>query len=116
MVIPIKYFLNKIHVLETILTDYKRSVHVVFDYYIQLFYSEYTENMAWQTVQNFLLKHNDNYRKEINDIAVFAISNHNFNQETIDKIIALNDVNVVKLRDKIMDSFREQQQNAVCSV
>jgi hypothetical protein len=88
--------------LETIIADYKKKTEVVFDMYMKLFFAACSNGTLHPSARSFLLDHNDNYRKEINDAAIQSIRSEGSTPEIIDKILELNDRSAGRLYHEIM--------------
>jgi len=93
-----KYFF-----LEPVIAEYQDSVRVVFDKYLQFYFAEYPGEKNPATANNFFLRQNDNYRKEVTDIAIFFIRKEETDDAVISEILVLNDINTTRLRDKITE-------------
>jgi len=92
--------------LETV-GKYQEDVEHVFDKYIQLYFDAYPDEKTPLTAQEFLSINNDKYRAEVNNIALSSFRNNDYDKATHDQILQLNDQNVVRLYEKIMEISRE---------
>ncbi len=82
---------------------YQEDVARVLEKYIQIYLSEYPGEKSPLNARDFLHRHNDNYRAEVNNIAILSFRNSDYVKEVHDKIIQLNDQDTLLLHDKITE-------------
>lgn len=82
---------------------YREDVASVLEKYVQMYLSEYPGEKSPLNASEFLHRHNDNYRAEVNNIAILSFRNNDYVKEVHDKIIQLNDRDTLLLHDKITE-------------
>ena len=82
---------------------YQEDVNQVFDTYMEMYLTEHPNERTLATARNFLHKHNDKYRQEINNIAILSFRNNDYDKAVHDRIIKLIDEDTFRLHKKITD-------------
>ena len=94
--------LPKFHYLG-IIEKYQEDVTHVLEKYMEMYRGEYPGGKSPLTASDFLHKHNDNYRAEINSIAILSFRSNGYDKAVHDKIIQLNDQDTLLLRARISE-------------
>lgn len=73
----------------------------MFDKYMKMYVDEHPDERTPDSAGDFLRRHNDKYRAEVNDTAILSFRNNDFDKAVHEKIFQLIDQDTFRLHEKI---------------